>query len=86
LDEFRAAHLVALDEFRVVQSLQHRVNVEVVGWENVDLDLLGAVLQATFTIRNSPQASEKQARSKVEFNQVFVREEPGFDVPRTRHA
>jgi hypothetical protein len=43
-------------------------------------------LQATFTIRNSPQASEKQARSKVEFNQVFVREEPGFDVPRTRHA
>ncbi|OIQ83770.1 hypothetical protein GALL_344320 [mine drainage metagenome] len=85
LDQPLLAGRVALDERVVVQVLQQRVDVAVVAGQQLDLDALGAILEAPGTISQAPQADEQQPAERVDLGQLLVEEERRLDVACARH-
>jgi hypothetical protein len=61
LDVSFLVNFVARDKSRYMQLLNERVDVDLVVRENINLESLGAIFEASFAVGTQPQSSEAQA-------------------------
>ena len=76
---------VPVDQPLLSQLLQEVLAVAVIVGENLDLDSLRSILQASISIGYRPQPSEEQPAKRFAFRKLIVGEETRFDVSRTCH-
>jgi hypothetical protein len=69
----------------LMQLLQQSITIDIIERQHHGFNFLRAVIQATLFIGDSPQTSEENARQRLTFCKLVVREKAGFDISRSGH-
>ncbi|MCY1299476.1 hypothetical protein D9M70_490040 [compost metagenome] len=85
LDDLGPGYLIAMDETSLGKVIQHFVCICVVVGERFGFDPLRTVLKTAFAISQHPQVDEQQPCERLQFGQVFVGHDSGFDVACASH-
>jgi hypothetical protein len=86
LDTPLTTGFVALNEPALRQLVERLLDVHVVVCQQLRLQLLGPVQQASVAVSHGPQSGEEQAHDRLQLAKRIVCEEPWADIARTWHS